>query len=162
VRAYLGLGSNLGDRRAHLQRAVALLAEHGDVVAVSPLYETEPVGGPPQGPYLNAVVALETTDGPRDLLDRCHRLEEDAQRVRSVRFGPRTLDADVLLVGDRTVSEPDLVVPHPRIWERRFVLAPLRDLAPDLVGADALERAGGAVECVGRLGTTFDVNAVGD
>jgi 2-amino-4-hydroxy-6-hydroxymethyldihydropteridine diphosphokinase len=127
VRAYLGLGSNLGDRRAHLQAAVAALP---DVVAVSPVYETDPVGGPPgQGPYLNLVVALDTDRSPRDLLDLAHSLEDAAGRVRKDRDGPRTLDVDVLLVGDLCIDEPDLVVPHPRMWQRRFVLAPLADLA---------------------------------
>lgn len=127
MRAYLGLGSNLGDRRAHLRAAVAALP---DVVAVSPVYETEPVGGPPgQAPYLNVVVALETELSPRQLLEAGRRLEEGAGRVRTEPDGPRTLDVDVLLVGDLTVRDPDLVVPHPRMWERRFVLAPLADLA---------------------------------
>jgi 2-amino-4-hydroxy-6-hydroxymethyldihydropteridine diphosphokinase len=127
VRAYLGLGSNLGDRRARLRQAVAALP---DVVAVSPVYETEPVGGPAgQGPYLNMVVALETQLSPRQLLDLAHRLENDAGRVRTERHGPRTLDVDVLVVGGLCVDEPDLVVPHPRMWERRFVLVPLADLA---------------------------------
>jgi 2-amino-4-hydroxy-6-hydroxymethyldihydropteridine diphosphokinase len=131
VRAFLALGSNLGDRRAHIQAAVDALP---DVVAVSPIYETDPVGGPSgQGPYLNAVVELDTELSPRELLDWCHRLEEAAGRVRTERWGPRTLDVDVLLVGDLTVDEPDLVVPHPRMWEREFVLRPLADLAPELV-----------------------------
>ena len=127
MRAYLGLGSNLGDRRAQLRAAVAALP---DVVAVSPVYETDPVGGPPgQGPYLNLVVVLETDRSPRQLLDLAHSLEDAAGRVRKERDGPRTLDVDVLLVGDLCVDEPDLVVPHPRMWQRRFVLAPLADLA---------------------------------
>jgi 2-amino-4-hydroxy-6-hydroxymethyldihydropteridine diphosphokinase len=127
VRAYLGLGSNLGDRRAHLRRAIDALP---GVVAVSPVYETEPVGGPPgQEPYLNLVVALETDRSPRELLELAHDLEDAAGRVRKERHGPRTLDVDVLLVGPLCVDEPDLVVPHPRMWERRFVLAPLADLA---------------------------------
>ncbi len=152
VRAFIGLGSNLGDRRAHLRRAVELLGAPGDLVAVSPLYETEPVGGPAgQGPYLNVVAELRTEDDPRALLERCRRLEEDAGRVRTVRFGPRTLDADVLLVGDAVVDEADLVVPHPRLWERRFVLAPLADLAPELVPPDLLADAGGTVVALGTL-----------
>ncbi len=127
MRAYIGLGSNLGDRRGHLRAAVAGLP---DVVAVSPVYETDPVGGPAgQSPYLNLVVALETDLSPRDLLEVAHRLEEAAGRVRTERHGPRTLDVDVLLVGDLSVHEDDLVVPHPRMWQRRFVLAPLADLA---------------------------------
>jgi len=127
VRAYLGLGSNLGDRRAHLRAAVDALP---DVVAVSPVYETDPVGGPPgQQPYLNLVVALDTERSPRELLALGQALEAAAARIRTEPDGPRTLDVDVLLVGDLTVREPDLVVPHPRMWQRRFVLAPLADLA---------------------------------
>ena len=133
MRAYLGLGSNLGDRRAHLREAVAGIP---DVVAVSPVYETEPVGGPAgQGPYLNLVVALDTDRSPRELLDLAQALEAGAGRVRTGHHGPRTLDVDVLLVGDLCVREPDLVVPHPRMWERRFVLAPLADLASGEVRA---------------------------
>jgi 2-amino-4-hydroxy-6-hydroxymethyldihydropteridine diphosphokinase len=151
-RAFIGLGSNLGDRLAALRQGVAQLEEGGDVTAVSPLYETEPVGGPEdQGAFLNIVVELATTDGPRQLLARCRALEEAAHRVRTVRFGPRTLDADVLLVGDQEVDEADLVVPHPRMWERRFVLQPLSDLAPELVPVDRLIAAGGVVVHTGRL-----------
>lgn len=131
-----------------------MLAAAGDVVAVSPVYETEPVGGPEgQGPYLNVVVELSTRDTARRLLDRCRAAEEAAGRVRTVRFGPRTLDADVLLVGDARVDEDDLVVPHPRMWERRFVLAPLADLAPGLVDAATLDASGGAVVRLGTLDT---------
>ncbi len=151
-RAFIGLGSNLGDRRALLADAVAGLRAGGDVNAVSPLYETEPVGGPEdQGPYLNLVVELVTAASPRRLLERCQALERAAQRVRTVRWGPRTLDADVLWVEGWEADEPDLVVPHPRLWERRFVLAPLADLAPDLVTPARLDASGGTVTRVGRL-----------
>ena len=133
TRAFLALGSNLGDRLAYVQGAVDGLP---DVVAVSPVYETEPVGGPGgQGPYLNAVVELDTALSARELLGWCARLEAAAGRVRGERWGPRTLDVDVLLVGDEAVDEPDLIVPHPRMGERSFVLRPLADLAPDLVPA---------------------------
>jgi 2-amino-4-hydroxy-6-hydroxymethyldihydropteridine diphosphokinase len=129
----VALGSNLGDRWHQLRGAAAGLP---DVVAVSPVYETEPVGGPPgQGRYLNAVVELDTDLSPRQLLAVCRRLEDAAGRVRAERWGPRPLDADVLLVGDLHVDDPDLQVPHPRMWERAFVLVPLADLAPDLVPA---------------------------
>ena len=152
VRAFVGLGSNLGDRHAYLAAAVASLRAGGDVVAVSPLYETDPVGGPPGQPaYVNVVVELSTRTTPREVLGRCQALEEQAGRVRTVRFGPRTLDADVLLVGDLRVSEPDLEVPHPRMWERRFVLAPLADLAPDLVDDEKLAQAVGEVRLLGTL-----------
>ncbi|HLH99901.1 MAG TPA: 2-amino-4-hydroxy-6-hydroxymethyldihydropteridine diphosphokinase [Acidimicrobiales bacterium] len=145
VRAFLALGSNLGDRRRYLADAVKRLP---DVVAVSPLYETEPVGGPGgQGPFLNAVAELRTTRTPRELLDAAHRAETAAGRVRLERWGPRTLDVDVLLVGDLTVDQPDLTVPHPRMWERPFVLVPLADLAPDLADGPlaALGGRGGRV-----------------
>lgn len=152
-RAFVGLGSNLGDRLVALERAVSLLAAAGDLAAVSPVYETEPVGGPGgQDRYLNVVVELSTAASPRTLLERCQALERDAGRVRTVRFGPRTLDADVLLVGDERVNHPDLIVPHPRMFERRFVLAPLADLAPELVPVAALTSAVGAVVRVGTLG----------
>ena len=151
-RAFVGLGSNLGDRRAHLRAAVDQLRSAGDVAAVSPLYETEPVGGPPgQQDYLNLVVELHTADPPRTLLGRCQALETSAHRERAERWGPRTLDADVLWVEGDLVDEPDLTVPHPRLWERRFVLAPLADLAPDLVTSAQLAAAGGEVTRMGRL-----------
>jgi len=151
-RAFVGLGSNLGDRRALLRSAVDGLAAAGDVVGVSPLYETEPVGGPGgQEPYLNVVVELSTGDTPRQLLERCRALEEAAGRVRTVRWGPRTLDADVLWVQGCEVDEPDLTVPHPRLWERRFVVAPLADLAPDLVTSEQLRASGGDVVRMGSL-----------
>jgi 2-amino-4-hydroxy-6-hydroxymethyldihydropteridine diphosphokinase len=132
VRAYLGIGANLGDRVAHLQGAVDGLAATPDidVVAVSPVYETAPVGGPAQPDYLNAVVAVDTALSPRELLVVANRLEAEADRVRGERWGPRTLDVDVLLVGDEEVNEPDLVVPHPRMMQRAFVLVPLADLDP--------------------------------
>jgi 2-amino-4-hydroxy-6-hydroxymethyldihydropteridine diphosphokinase len=132
-RAYLALGSNLGDRLAHLQAAVdGLAAEPGiEVIAVSPVYETAPVGGPPQDEYLNAVVEVDTALDARELLGVARRLEAAAHRVRAERWGPRTLDVDVLIVGDEEVNEPDLVVPHPRMAERDFVLVPLSNLDPE-------------------------------
>jgi len=135
TRAYLALGSNLGERVAFLQGAVDALAAAAGVavVAVSRVYETDPVGGPEQGRYLNAVVAIETDLSARELLEVAQRAEAVARRVRGERWGPRTLDVDVLLVGDAEVRDPDLVVPHPRMWERGFVLAPLHDVAPGLV-----------------------------
>jgi 2-amino-4-hydroxy-6-hydroxymethyldihydropteridine diphosphokinase len=138
VRAFLGLGSNMGDRRAYLREA---LADLPDVVAVSRVYETDPVGGPPdQEKYLNLVVELDTERSPRDLLGIAHRLETAAGRVRGERWGPRPLDIDVLLVGDIEVADADLEVPHPRMRERAFVLIPLHDLAPELVGERPVDR----------------------
>ena len=149
MRVFLGLGSNLGDRRAALRHAISAL---GGVVAVSPVYETEPLGGPSgQGPYLNLVVELDTELSPRELLELARRLEVAAGRVRSERFGPRTLDVDVLLAGDQTIEEPDLIVPHPRMWERRFVVAPLADLAPELVPEGWETRVSGKVRKLGTL-----------
>jgi 2-amino-4-hydroxy-6-hydroxymethyldihydropteridine diphosphokinase len=138
-RAHLGLGSNLGDRLAHLQFGLdGLAARAGRVVAISPVYETQPVGGPPQPDYLNAVVTVETELSPRELLGVAKALEAEAGREPADgerRWGPRPLDIDILVVGDERVAEPDLVVPHPRIHQRAFVLAPLADVAPDLVVA---------------------------
>lgn len=152
TRAFLGLGSNLGDRWAYLRAAVAELRSVDRVVAVSPVYETEPVGGPSgQGPYLNAVVELDTDLGPHALLGLAHRLEDEAGRVRQERFGPRTLDVDVLLFGEAALSDPDLTLPHPRMWERRFVLAPLSDLAPELVPHGWESRVEGKVVPAGNL-----------
>jgi 2-amino-4-hydroxy-6-hydroxymethyldihydropteridine diphosphokinase len=133
-RAHFGLGSNVGDRAAALQAAVdGLAAADGvSVVAVSPVYETDPVGGPEQPDYLNAVVAVETDRTARELLELAKRLEDEAGRVPGERWGPRPLDVDVLLVGDDEVDEPDLVVPHPRLYERAFVMVPLADLDPML------------------------------
>ncbi|MCI3950193.1 MAG: pantoate--beta-alanine ligase, partial [Acidimicrobiales bacterium] len=143
MRSFLGLGANLGDRAAALAEAVAVLP---DVVAVSPVYETDPVDSPAGSPpYLNAVVELASDLGPRALLRLAGRVEAALGRVRTGPNAPRTLDVDVLLVGDEVVDEPDLVVPHPRLWERRFVLAPLADLAPELVPADRLAAAVGEV-----------------
>jgi len=135
TRAYVGLGSNLGDRERTLREAVSALgAEKGIVVAaVSRLRETEPVGVGSQPRFLNGVVALDTTLSARALLGRLLALERRFGRVRVAgRRAPRTLDLDLLLYGDETIDEPDLVVPHPRLHERRFVLEPLAELAPRL------------------------------
>lgn len=133
--AHLGLGSNLGDRLGFLQGAVSALAATAgiEVARVSRVYETEPVGGPEQGRYLNAVVALETDLGAAELLAVAQGLETGAGRDRAERWGPRTLDVDVLLVGAEQVDTAELTVPHPRLHERGFVLAPLADVAPELV-----------------------------
>jgi 2-amino-4-hydroxy-6-hydroxymethyldihydropteridine diphosphokinase len=149
ARAFLGLGSNLGERREFLRAGVAALP---DVVAVSPVYETDPVGGPEdQGAFLNCVVELATTLTPAELLGVAHRAEEAAHRVRVVRWGPRTLDVDVLLVGDQRVDTADLVVPHPRMWERGFVLVPLADLAPELVAGHLTPGLAEGVRSAGTL-----------
>ena len=136
TRAYVGLGANLGERERTLRAAVeALAAEEGiEVVSVSTLRETEPVGVGEQPRFLNGVAELETTLTARELLDRLLAVEQRFGRVRVAgEHGPRTLDLDLLLYGDRTIDEPGLAVPHPRMHERRFVLEPLAELAPGLV-----------------------------
>jgi 2-amino-4-hydroxy-6-hydroxymethyldihydropteridine diphosphokinase len=144
----VALGSNLGDRAGHLERAVAALGEHPRVtlLAVSPLLETVPVGGPEgQGPYLNGALLLRTDLGPEQLLDLLQDLEARAGRDRRVepRHGPRTLDLDLLLYGERALAGGRLQVPHPGLEQRQFVLEPLAHIAPDLrlpSGASVRER----------------------
>ncbi len=142
-RAYIGLGSNLGDREQSLERALSGLARRGfDLTARSSLYWTEPVGGPPQDWYLNAVAAGHTSLQPEELLRACLEVERELGRERGVKNGPRTLDADLLLYGDE-VRAGDLELPHPRLHERRFVLVPLVEIAPEarhpLFGLSAAE-----------------------
>jgi 2-amino-4-hydroxy-6-hydroxymethyldihydropteridine diphosphokinase len=138
VVAFLGLGSNLGDRLTNLQAAVdALQNEPGlRVTASSRVWETVPVGGPPQPDYLNAVIRLETDLSARDLLDAARRVEARLGRVRKERWGARTLDVDILLYDEEQIDEPDLVVPHPRMKQRGFVLLPLLELEPDPILPD--------------------------
>jgi 2-amino-4-hydroxy-6-hydroxymethyldihydropteridine diphosphokinase len=159
-RAVLALGSNLGDRRQNLQGAVdGLSADPGlGFRAVSPVYETRPVGGPGQPDYLNAVIAVKTALPARAILDRAHRVEDALGRVREVRWGPRTLDVDLIVVGDEISDAPELTLPHPRAHERAFVLAPWRDIEPDAeipgrgrvadllagIGLDGVRRAAGS------------------
>lgn len=132
--AYIGLGANLGDREATIRRALGRLRAHPriEVTAESALVETEPVGGPPgQPPFLNGAAALETDLAPHALLDVLKRLEDDLGRQPRERWGPREIDLDLLLYADRVVQTDRLAVPHPRLSERRFVLAPLAEIAPD-------------------------------
>lgn len=129
--AVIGLGANLGERRATLEGAVRHLARLGEVVAVSSLYQTEPVGGPQQPAYLNAALRLHCSGSPRGLLGALLEIERDAGRERRERWGPRILDLDILWVEGVVCSEPGLSVPHPRLRERAFALCPLLDVAPD-------------------------------
>ena len=131
--AVVSVGSNLGDRLHHLGIALGVLSASAAISGcrVSPVYETSPVGGPPQGDFFNAVLLLETTLAPTQLLDLAHSAEETAQRVRAERGGPRTLDVDLIAVDDLRSDDPLLTLPHPRAHERAFVLAPWLDLAPD-------------------------------
>jgi 2-amino-4-hydroxy-6-hydroxymethyldihydropteridine diphosphokinase len=132
--AYVGLGANLGAREETLRRAVELLgsADGVDVLAVSQLRETDPVGVVDQPPFLNGAVAIETALAPRDLLDLLLEIERSLGRVREKRWGPRTIDLDLLVYGNEVVAEPGLRVPHPHLHERRFALEPLAELAPEL------------------------------
>lgn len=130
-RAAVALGSNLGDRLASLRLAAAALTRLGAIVSVSSLYETAPIGGPEQDPFLNAVIVIDTTLGPRQLLDQLHRIEAEAGRVRDVRWGPRRLDLDLILYGTERAEENGMVVPHPRFADRRFVLEPLVEAWPE-------------------------------
>ncbi len=133
--AYVGIGSNLGDRHAYLDAAIDGLSGLGRVVSGSPVYETDSVGGTDQGAYLNAVVALDTDLAPADLLDALLAIERAQGRVRDVRWGPRTLDLDILLYDGATIDLPRLTVPHPEIRNRRFVLVPLTDIDSTLCDA---------------------------
>lgn len=155
VRSYLALGSNLGDRAANLQGAVDRLAAVPGirVVRSSTVYETAPVG-PPQPEYLNAVLEVEATLSPRDLLNVCLSVEADLGRVRGERWGPRVVDVDVLTYGREAIDEPDLQVPHPRMLERAFVMVPLLELDPDppladVAGPAAVPGASGDVRRTG-------------
>jgi len=141
ARAALGLGSNLGDRRSFLAAAVRRLGEAGRVVGVSSLYETAPVGGPPQGPFLNAVMVVDTALSPRRLLELAQAAERAAGRRRLVPWGPRSLDVDLLLYGGAAIEEPGLRVPHPRLAARRFALEPLLEAWPEAALPDGTPAA---------------------
>jgi 2-amino-4-hydroxy-6-hydroxymethyldihydropteridine diphosphokinase len=132
--AYLGLGSNLGDRRQHLAEAVRRLHAGPalQVIKVSSVYESSPVGVTAQPDFLNLVVQVATTHAPHELLAECLRVETDLGRVRGERWGPRTIDIDLLLYGDMRIDDECLNVPHPRMHERSFVLVPLAEIAPTL------------------------------
>jgi 2-amino-4-hydroxy-6-hydroxymethyldihydropteridine diphosphokinase len=158
VEVFLGLGSNMGDRLGYLEVALKGLKGLDPDLIVSPVYESAPHGGPrAQDRYLNCVVRLETDLSARQVLEVARGLEALAGRVRTVRNGPRTLDVDILLAGDLEVREPDLIVPHPRMNERGFVLAPLEDLDASRVPPDWRARlaetdpASLDVHLVGRL-----------
>lgn len=137
--AYLGLGSNLGDRVSCIMSAVASLQEKGALVLKrSAIIETDPVGGPPQDKFLNAVVKIETKLSPGELLSTCQVIERQLGRVRNVLNGPRTIDLDILLYDCLTIDTPQLKIPHPRMLERTFVLEPLKEIEPGL--AEELSR----------------------
>lgn len=136
MRVALSLGANLGDRIAALQYAVEVLAGLGEVVAVSDVYETDPIGGPEQPDYYNAVVVVQTRASPDEVLAAAHRAEQGRGRTREIRWGARTLDVDVLAYGDLVSDDPDLTLPHPRAVQRAFVLVPWAQIDPDFVLPD--------------------------
>ncbi len=132
---YIGIGSNLGDRRRSIDAAIEKIKGSGGIrlLRTSSFYETEPLGDIPQGKFVNGVIEIETDLAPRGLLGRLQEIETSLGRTRDVFHGPRTIDLDILLYGGEAVDERGLVIPHPRMHERNFVLRPLRELAPDLV-----------------------------
>jgi 2-amino-4-hydroxy-6-hydroxymethyldihydropteridine diphosphokinase len=136
VRFAVGLGSNIGDRLAHLDAGLGALSVRWKPVARSSLYESAPVGPVEQEPFLNAVAVFETGQSPTEVLARLLAAEQTRGRTREVRWGPRTLDLDLLLFGGETVDEPGLTVPHPELVNRRFVLEPLLEAWPDAVLPD--------------------------
>ena len=135
-RVFIGIGSNEGDRLAHISRAIKALGAVGGVhvVQMATIIETEPVGGPPQGPYRNTVVELDTVLAPRELLSALKAVEQQlGRKPGSQRWGPRTIDLDILLYDDQVLKTPTLVIPHPRMHERQFVLEPLAQISPNVV-----------------------------
>lgn len=134
ARVYLGLGSNMGDRQKELEFALDSLRNHPTITLakVAPVIETDPVGYLEQDRFLNTVAEIETELDPYALLDALQQIEQEAGRVRTVRWGPRTLDIDILLYDDLVLDDPDLTIPHPRMQEREFVLSPLAEIAPNL------------------------------
>ena len=142
MRVVVGIGANLGDRIGTMREAVRRLGEHAPVEAVSRVYETDPVGGPEQPAFLNAAVAITWHGEPLALLDLLQRIERDLGRTREVRWGPRTMDLDVLWIeGGVRIDHPRLVVPHPRLHERAFALRPLLDVAPEAGSSFAIRGA---------------------
>ncbi|HZV27712.1 MAG TPA: 2-amino-4-hydroxy-6-hydroxymethyldihydropteridine diphosphokinase [Acidothermaceae bacterium] len=149
MKAVLALGTNLGDRAATLQTALDGLVAQTEVVAVSAIYETAPVGGPPQPDFYNAVVLVDTSLTATDLLSVAHSLEAAAGRVRFEHWGPRTLDVDLLAYGDARSDDLDLTLPHPRAHERAFVVVPWLEIEPD----GAVDGHGTLAELAAELGT---------
>ena len=130
---YLGLGSNIGNKKAHLERALERITKFLTVLRVSSLYETAPVGNLDQDWFLNAVIEVDAEQNPRELMDVLLGLESDMGRHRGVLGGPRTIDIDILFFHSKIIEREDLQIPHPRLWERRFVLEPLMELCPKFV-----------------------------
>ena len=132
VPVYLGLGSNLGDRQDNIQKAVAALKSHIQIEKISTVIETEPVGGPPQGKFLNAVLKGTTSLSAQKLLETVKSIETNLGRVPTIKDGPRTIDIDILLYDRLNIQTPQLTIPHPRMHKRDFVMIPLKEIAPDI------------------------------
>ncbi|HTF99261.1 MAG TPA: 2-amino-4-hydroxy-6-hydroxymethyldihydropteridine diphosphokinase [Nitrospirota bacterium] len=130
---YIGLGSNLGDKVESCRKAIAMLSKAGNITSVSSFYTSEPIGYPDQEEFINAAVELETELSPLALLAACHVIEDELGRRRLMHWGPRTVDLDILFYGNLVVESDELVIPHPLMAERRFVLVPLCEIAPDAV-----------------------------
>jgi 2-amino-4-hydroxy-6-hydroxymethyldihydropteridine diphosphokinase len=148
----IALGSNLGDKAANIEAAIALLTDKGDVQLIrrSRNFATEPWGKTDQDWFVNASIAVATKLSARDLLKRCQEIERRMGRVPTEKWGPRIIDLDLLIYGDAAISEPDLVLPHPHIGERAFVLAPLMDIAPDLkIGGRSIRELHAAIDLKG-------------
>lgn len=132
---YIGVGSNLGDRQENIRLAIDKInrLKNTKVAKISSIIETEPVGGSPQGRFLNAAIEIQTELSPQQLLNNAQNIENELGRVRTIKNGPRTIDLDILLFDNQKIREKDLIVPHPKILEREFVLVPLREIAPQMV-----------------------------
>ncbi len=130
---YIGMGSNLGQREENIQKAISLLEKQNKILKTSTIIETEPVGGPPQGKFLNAVVKMETSLPPLDLLKVLQNIEQHLGRVRTIPNAARTMDLDILLYDQINMQTDQLTIPHPRMFEREFVLKPLREIAPEII-----------------------------
>ena len=135
---YVGIGSNLGQREENIQKAISLLGKQNKILKISTIIETDPVGGPPQGKFLNAVVKMETALEPLDLLKVLQNIEQQLGRVRTIPNAARTIDLDILLYDKISMQTPELTIPHPRMFEREFVLKPLKEIASEIVGAYSL------------------------
>jgi 2-amino-4-hydroxy-6-hydroxymethyldihydropteridine diphosphokinase len=152
TRAYFSLGSNLGDRGEYLRRGVTMMVDH-EAHRLSRVYQSEPVGGVVQDDFWNLVLEVSTEASAHELLARARAAEAAAERNRDVRWGPRTLDVDIVWIDDVTCGDEELTVPHPRLFERNFVLVPLRELREDLVSDAQLALADGTVAVLGTLET---------
>lgn len=131
--AYISIGSNLGDRESNCRKATHEISEFAEVSAMSSLYETDPVGNEDQPLFINSVIEIQTDLSPHKLLDKLHSIEKKLGRLREIKWGPRTIDLDIIFYGNDIMNDADLIIPHPQAYKRRFVLEPLREIAPDVI-----------------------------